>query len=893
MYNLRMNLKLLLTKIEYLFLRPILGKEVLGESCDIYGSRMLYKKNLLHRLIFKWFYKRVSVDESIKEIKESIEWGVPIYVSTGIGQVEYNSLNHIFINEGLPLAWYTNGISSRFWMPCKLARASKLARLKERMNHGGNLPHPVSSGYIEKLVDSGKAILVRLKSTKLYNDLYWDAPDEDIILKLISLVKKGGSNLYIVPLQFIWDSGSRRYKRPILDLLFGETEEPCLTKRAILFLKRYRERAIVHFCKPLRLKDFIDTHQGLDGEEAAMLLKDTILRQISEEKKSIIGPAFKPRKRMMEEVLSSSAIEEAIHTTANETKKDPEDLRILARKYVDEMAADIKYVYIEYGHKLLSWIFNSMYDGIWYNEDMLSKIKQLLPRYPVVFIPNHRSHIDYLALSNILYTNGLSVPHVAAGINLSFWPLGAIFRRCGAFFIRRKFPKNEIYKKVFESYLRTLIKEGYSIEFFIEGGRTRTGRLREPKLGMLGAIVRAMLDNVNRDLYIVPTSITYDKVVEEDAYLKEIKGEEKKKEGLLDLIKLRRYLARRYGKIYVNFGEPLSLRTFMEKCVSGEVKAPSNEETEEMRPEEGITKCMARAIMSELGSGCFVTSYALTATALLMHDKKGIIESECKYNARLLIDYLNYAGARLSHPLIEDPEGSIEDALAKFASSGDIAVYTNFTPPYYLINDDKRWRIDFQKGTILHLLLPIGALSHLLIRSTEKGRAFVEEKELEEGVEGFRTIFAAEFAAIEDILSQRNIQLAVDFLKRQGVVSVDGTRIFVSQAVSIKALKRYSLTLEHLLESYTTCLQTIELLGDEECSEKELVQWIQETGGHLLNLGIIDRLESISKPTYENGIRLCTRLGILTESTDEKGTKKYTISNKKLLDQLKQKLEIL
>ena len=155
-----------------------------------------------------------------------------------------------------------------------------------------------------------------------------------------------------------------------------------------------------------------------------------------------------------------------------------------------------------------------------------------MKQHPVVLVPCHRSHFDYVILSYIFHLNYMSPPHIAAGINLSFWPLGPLFRGAGAYFIRRSFDDNELYKAVFRSYLKFLIREGYTQEFFIEGGRSRTGKILTPKLGMLSAVVDAFTQGVRRDLYLVPVSIHYGRVVEEEAYQRELDGAEKEPESL-------------------------------------------------------------------------------------------------------------------------------------------------------------------------------------------------------------------------------------------------------------------------------------------------------------------------------------------------------------------------
>ena len=186
------------------------------------------------------------------------------------------------------------------------------------------------------------------------------------------------------------------------------------------------------------------------------------------------------------------------------------------------MAANFHGSYFSILEFMFNRIWPRLFQGVEYAG--LERVTETMRQHPVVLVPCHRSHFDYLIISYLFHVNYLSPPHIAAGINLSFWPLGPLFRGAGAFFIRRSFEDNALYKTVFRSYLKFLIREGYTQEFFIEGGRSRTGKILTPKLGMLSALVDAFLDGVRRDLYFVPVSIHYGRVVEEEEYQRELGG---------------------------------------------------------------------------------------------------------------------------------------------------------------------------------------------------------------------------------------------------------------------------------------------------------------------------------------------------------------------------------
>ena len=211
--------------------------------------------------------------------------------------------------------------------------------------------------------------------------------------------------------------------------------------------------------------------------------------------------------------------------------------------------------------RILGFTWNRLYQGI--NVHNAERVRQLAhDGHEIVYVPCHRSHMDYLLLSYVLYHQGLVPPHIAAGINLNFWPAGPIFRRLGAFFIRRTFKGNKLYSTVFREYLGELFSRGYSVEYFVEGGRSRTGRLLDPKTGTLSMTIQAMLRGGTRPITLVPIYIGYEHVMEVGTYAKELRGATKEKESLPQMVRGLSKL-RNLGQGYVNFGEPLPLMTYL------------------------------------------------------------------------------------------------------------------------------------------------------------------------------------------------------------------------------------------------------------------------------------------------------------------------------------------
>ncbi len=177
----------------------------------------------------------------------------------------------------------------------------------------------------------------------------------------------------------------------------------------------------------------------------------------------------------------------------------------------------------------------------------------------LILLPSHKSHLDYIFLIHVFLRNHLPLPVVAAGDNLAFFPVGQIFRRGGAFFIRRNFHGDRLYGAVVDAYMRRLIMDGWSLEFFLEGGRSRTGKLLAPKLGLLSLAVDAALGVTGRKIYFAPMSIGYERIVEEKAYVRELSGGEKQKEDVRGLLASTSLFRGKYGRLNLQIGELLTL----------------------------------------------------------------------------------------------------------------------------------------------------------------------------------------------------------------------------------------------------------------------------------------------------------------------------------------------
>jgi glycerol-3-phosphate O-acyltransferase len=317
-------------------------------------------------------------------------------------------------------------------------------------------------------------------------------------------------------------------------------------------------QTLVRFNEPILLRQLID--EGADEEKALRKIARVLRVHFRRQREMAIGPDLSHRRTRIKSLMEAPAVQAAIELEAQANGGDAKALRRAqqtAHGYALEIAANYSYNLVRIGARFLTWLWTRLYDGVEVaNFDTVSNVAS---DNEIIYLPCHRSHIDYLLLSYLVFNQGLMVPHIAAGANLDLPIVGGILRRGGAFFLRRSFKGNKVYAAVFNEYLHMMISKGYSIEYFVEGGRSRTGRLLAPMPGMLGMTVQSHLRDASRPIVFVPVYIGYEKLFEGRSYVGELMGRPKQKESLKGLLLSVRELKKNFGKVHVNFGEPIKL----------------------------------------------------------------------------------------------------------------------------------------------------------------------------------------------------------------------------------------------------------------------------------------------------------------------------------------------
>jgi glycerol-3-phosphate O-acyltransferase len=591
----------------------------------------------------------------------------------------------------------------------------------------------------------------------------------------------------------------------------------------LLFLRNYQKRAVAKISEPIDFKDLIQKSTDAAPEAISYYCAHHMQKTFDLETKQVTGPKLKSRRALLTKIVENPRMRQKIRQIADQGGLKFEAAEKRTFQYLREIASDIHFTYIELWDYFLTWLFHTLYDGLEVDEVGLARLKKVAKDSPLILVPSHKSHIDYMLMSYVFYEYDLSLPHVCAGINLSFWPMGSIFRKSGGYFIRRSMPGDPLYPLALKSYVQELMREGYFQEFFIEGTRSRSGKLFPPKMGLLSMMIESFIEDGIEDVYFVPISIGYERIIEESSYLKEIKGAKKKKERFTDLLSLPKFLKRRYGKIYLQFAEPLSLKSLLAKEGKSLLQDPS--------AFKDLTKDFAQNICMAINEVTVLLPSPLVAIALLSHREKSITRDEIHEKVAALLNVAQQNSARLSRSLRKDAHFAVEEVLEQFVKEGLVRVHEDFQESFYTVPEESRSHLDFFKNKGIHIFAKPGIYQLCLRRSklTPIPR-YSDTPTL--------------FKATHDLLSK-------EFFFSPEPIPPGPLPDWMGDLVL------------PILESYWLTLQAIQRVDFEKIEEKALNRKVLELGETLKLRGSLQYAESLSRFSIQNAVHKFIEMDIL------------------------------
>ncbi|MFT6051389.1 MAG: glycerol-3-phosphate O-acyltransferase [Halioglobus sp.] len=613
----------------------------------------------------------------------------------------------------------------------------------------------------------------------------------------------------------------------------------------------------VFFGSPISLRSIAD--EKPDEGIAVRKIYRLARTQLGRTRETAIGPDLSHRRTLTGRLMKSERVRSAIREQAEISGDSVEKLRSNAEAAANEIAANYSYAFIRFCAVVLSWFWTKIYDGVELNH--FKAFEENSMGKEIVYVPCHRSHIDYLLLSYLLNLHGHVPPHIAAGVNLNLPVLGQLLRKGGAFFLRRSFRTDPLYAAVFDEYLTAILAQGVSIEYFVEGGRSRTGRLLPPRGGMVQMTVRAFLREPKKPIIFQPVYIGYEQLVEGSSYISELGGKEKKSESLKDLLGIFKTLKRNHGKVHVNFGEPIYLDDLLEI----HLKPAKNDEIED-KPEwlPGLVDELTFSIMTQINGAADVNPINLLALSLLAAPKHALPRDE-------LISQIALCLSILKSPMTPDkvtytslsPEqiiqygqdlGVIEE---RHHSLGDIIV----------IHERSAVLLTYFRNNIAHLFaLPSFIASSFLVRN-EIPRARM--------VRLFALIYP--YLRKELFLPWSNKESKQVFLSYIDLFIslelIEGRRTLKRAGGGTQAAASLSLLGRGLLHTFERYLITIQILvqnGSGVLSAEELEKLCILYAQRISMLHEFDAPEFYDKTLFRQFIKNLSDAGILTEDASTK-----------------------
>lgn len=682
---------------------------------------------------------------------------------------------------------------------------------------------------------------------------------DDPFPALVEMAREARSPLYLVPELLVWEKWQQKVTPSLFDRIFGSPEAPSFLHSWGTFLRNY-QRAQFRVGQAIDLTGYVADHRELPTAILARKVRGALHQHLARETRAVFGPPRKDVDRLIHEAMRDRTFQDSVKSIAQEKGKRFDSVLKEALRHFDAIAARFSPTVVGLFAPTLDWVFNRIYDGLEIDEAGLERAMKAGVRAPVVLTPSHKSHIDYLLMSYALWQRGYTVPLVAAGANLSFFPLGSLLRRSGAFFLRRSFKGDTLYTAVLKAYLRKLVHDGIPHEFFPEGGRSRTGKLLQPKLGLFTWLVEAVLEGARDDLLFVPVAIDYERVVEGASYTHELRGGEKKPEDLKALLFAPRVLTENYGRIHVRFDEPVSLAAMIQE--RGIDRAHVTFEQK-----KALVRALGHRVMYGISRVSTVTPHALLASALLAHRRRGIAVHEIETRVGFLRTVARDLGAPLSRQLPAAPctpvdQGPIADAMRMFASEGYVRIVDGTLEPIYQVEEGRRPALSFYKNTLLNLVAGRTIVSAALLAAEPVStHAHVRELAL-----FLSRLFKFEFLYpvgkdFEHIFDETVQHLgALELLERQG------DRLIVSPGPRARALVQFLADMNRdYLESYLLAARAASEVLPSGVEKKDLLRRALERGRADFLAGDIDFAEALSKTNLENALLYLVDQGLLAE----------------------------
>jgi len=619
-------------------------------------------------------------------------------------------------------------------------------------------------------------------------------------------------DVQLVPVSLFWGRSPEKEKS-WLKLLLSEGWSVSGPFKRLLIILLHGRRTLLQFNQPMSVQQ-IYQESNQDTERSARKTARILRVHFRRVRQTVLGPNLSHRQNLVHGIINSSTVKASIELHAKEKGISTYKAEQLALKYGDEIASNLQISTIHFLERLLSKLWNKIYNGI--NTNNLDIVRETTKDHAVIYTPCHRSHIDYLLLSSMLFGEGIMVPHIAAGINLNLPIVGTILRRGGAFFMRRSFKGNQLYSTVFSEYIHTIFKRGYSVEYFVEGGRSRTGRTLNPRAGMVAMTVSSYLRDQQKPIAFVPVYFGYEKVLEGSSFQGELRGSKKQKESVFGLFKSLKNLRRSFGKVSVNFGNPIYLEQYLNQHQPN-WKQDASEDN--LKPDwlPPFVDKLSQEIVTGINASAAINPINITALVLLSTERHAM-------DAKVLANIMDCFSGLLKDLPYSDTmtfaEGKGEDWITYAEDMHLVERQKQALGDIISLSDRNAVSLTYNRNNILHLFAVPSLIACLL-----QNNSSLEKKQLRRI---FRSIYPyikselflkwnseeidAVFEGWLDVLiKQKMLQQDGDLISRPAAGSTQFVQLSILSRLIIQTIERYYISIAILIQNGSGKIDAAEL----------------------------------------------------------------------------------
>jgi glycerol-3-phosphate O-acyltransferase len=856
-----------------------------------------YEPNPMLGWLYHRFFDRIEVDEAwVSAVRQAEARGTVVYVLRNLSFVDFLALDHLTKRYELPQIRFANDMG--LWILEPMGRGWLQALRPRKPDDAEDLRRTLARG-------CSAALFLKRPPTLLDGSVRGQIEGDAFLRTIIDVQKTSGQPILLMPQVFVWSKRPDEARYGLMDAVFGPREWPGKMRTVSQFLLSYRHPTL-RAGEPLDVRAFLEQETARNGSNDEALVRRmtyALLRRLERERRIVLGPTKKPADRLREEVIRSPKLQKIIGDMAGHGAADRRALTAKAMEMLREMESTPDHNAITALDTAFKQVFARMYTALEVDLEGIERVRKASRDGTLILLPSHKSHVDYMILSYVFYQHHLQLPVVAAGDNLNFFPLGSIFRKAGAFFIRRSFGGDRLYGAVVDAYMRRLMKDGWSLEFFLEGARSRTGKLLPPKLGLLSIVVDAALGVGSKNVYFCPISIGYERMVEEKAYVREVTGGEKKKEDVRGLLSTIDVLLSRYGRLNIQFGEILTLESVFAE--SGGDPATLGKLTPPKR--RGLVTRMGYRVMHEINRVTAVTPGALVAMALLVHGRRGISHADLVALCDRIAATLKGFGARFTPSAVATPGGTlrpeaVREACELFLRAGHVEARLPGAPvgskepvraggdAVYVVPDEGRLSLDLAKNVIVHFFVDRALVATVLLAS---GALRMDVDTLRERVQSLSRLFKYEFLFRADASFDTIFDETLDAMVKAGELvrtrapspsgratlePAPGGRPNPERQSSGSLAEHvqpageagraqvvlYAQIVRNFLESYRIAARGLTALLKGPMTPKDLTKRAITTGDRMFLAGEIERREAISRPVLDNAYLSFVDQGYLT-----------------------------